>query len=232
MTDMATLTPKARELLEKSRSALRPSPADRDRVESALRSQLGPSALPLDMSTAPLPRALGWKLVSGGALGACLVGGALFFAFEPRTKPAAVVPAPTVSAAIADAPSAQSSDAASAAAVETAAPSTPAAAPTSSSAPAVQSAPRRQDHLAQEVALLSQATSALNAGRAQDALKLLDEHQREFPNGVLSVERRGAKAQALCALGRLSEGRAELSHLAAGSPAAARASQVCRAPAK
>ncbi|HEX3773838.1 MAG TPA: hypothetical protein VHV51_05190 [Polyangiaceae bacterium] len=229
---MAALTPKARALVEKSRGALRPTPADRDRVEAALRAQLGPLALPLDTG-ATLPRALGWKLVSVSALGACLVGGALFFAFKARTKPTPAEPA-LPSSTVVDAPAAQPSATASGAPVETALSAAPSAAAASNSAPALASAPRRQDHLAQEVLLLSRATSALNAGRAQDALKLLDEHQREFPNGVLSVERRGAKARALCALGRVSEGRAELSHLASGSPAAARASQVCQmsAPAK
>ena len=84
-----------------------------------------------------------------------------------------------------------------------------------------------QDGLAQEVALLTRATSDLRAGRAADALKALDEHQRKFPNGVLSVERRAARAQALCSLKRVSEGRAELTRLAPQSPAAARAKQVC-----
>jgi hypothetical protein len=79
------------------------------------------------------------------------------------------------------------------------------------------------------VALLSRATSALRAGRAAEALKALDEHRRKFPNGTLSEERRAARAQALCSLGRIDEGRAELSLLAPRSPAAARASQVCDA---
>src|SRR6185369_7565739 len=90
-------------------------------------------------------------------------------------------------------------------------------------------APPVQDRLAEEVALLSRATSALRAGRAAEALKFLDEHQRKFPKGVLGVERRGARAQALCALKRVGEGRAELARLAPQSPAAGRAKQVCDA---
>jgi len=77
------------------------------------------------------------------------------------------------------------------------------------------------------VALLSRATSALRAGRAADALTLLNEHQHKFPKGVLSEERRAAKAQALCSLGRQTEGRAELARLAPHSPAAIRAQQAC-----
>jgi hypothetical protein len=75
--------------------------------------------------------------------------------------------------------------------------------------------------------LLSRATSDLHRGNAADALKVLNEHGREFPNGLLSEERRGARAQALCLLGRTSEARAELAHLTPQSPAAARAQQVC-----
>ncbi len=74
---------------------------------------------------------------------------------------------------------------------------------------------------------MSRATTALSAGRYADALKALDEHQREFPNGVLSQERRAAKVQALCSLGRVIEGRAQLAHLSAQSPVANRAKQVC-----
>jgi TolA-binding protein len=94
-------------------------------------------------------------------------------------------------------------------------------------------APRRpKDHLAQEVALLSRATSALRAGRAADALKTLNEHQRQFPRGMLAQERRGARAQALCALGRRQEAQADLATLARTapqSPQAARARQACEA---
>jgi len=84
-----------------------------------------------------------------------------------------------------------------------------------------------QDRLAQEVALLARATSDLHAGRAANALKVLDEYQRQFPKGLLTEERRAARAQALCALGRQSEAQAELARLAPQSPAAARAKQVC-----
>jgi len=90
-------------------------------------------------------------------------------------------------------------------------------------------AQRSQDRLAQEVALLSRATSDLRAGRAGAALKSLDEHQRKFPNGMLTVERRAVRAQALCTLKRVNEGRAELSLLAPQSPAAGRAKQLCDA---
>jgi hypothetical protein len=58
-------------------------------------------------------------------------------------------------------------------------------------------------------------------------LKTLDEYQRRFPKGQLTEERRAARAQALCALGRRSEAEGELARLAPQSLAAARAKQVC-----
>jgi hypothetical protein len=91
--------------------------------------------------------------------------------------------------------------------------------------------PRGPDQLTLEVALLSKATSALSSGRAGDALKVLNEHQREFPHGLLGVERRSAKAQALCLLGRLPEGRAELLLLSSQPLAASRVKRVCDAAA-
>jgi hypothetical protein len=43
----------------------------------------------------------------------------------------------------------------------------------------------------------------------------------------LSEERRSARAQALCRLGRVAEGRAEQAHLSPGSPAALQAKHAC-----
>jgi hypothetical protein len=60
-------------------------------------------------------------------------------------------------------------------------------------------------------------------------LKVLDEYQRKFPNGLLALERSAARAQALCALGRHSDAQVELSRLPSQSPAVARAKQVCDA---
>jgi len=83
------------------------------------------------------------------------------------------------------------------------------------------------DTLAQEVRLLSSATSQLGSGQAAGALVALDEHQRRFPSGALREERNAAKARALCMLHRFSEGRAALALLASGSPIASRAKEDC-----
>lgn len=226
---MAALGPKARALVQEGRNALRPAAGDRERIEAALRVHLGPGALPPPSSVAPPPpvgAAAGWQALAAKVLvGAGIAGGALYLAFSDRTPaPPANVSAPpavpTVAAAasnerVSEVPAPTESH-------ETAEPI--AAHPATASSEA---APRARDRLAEEVALLSRATTALRAGRAAEALKTLDEHQSRFPRGALSEERRAAKAQALCSLGRMSEGRAELVRLAPQSPAAARAKQVC-----
>jgi hypothetical protein len=80
---------------------------------------------------------------------------------------------------------------------------------------------------------LSKATGALNAGRAGEALKALDEHQRKFPNGALTEERRGARARALCTLGLRSEAEQELARLARSAPSSPhllQARKLCGTP--
>ena len=226
---MTDLSSKARALVAAGRAGYRPSPVDRERVAAALRTHLGPAELPAQPSPqiAAPPRSLattiGSKGLWGFAVGLGLVGGALFFALRPNPT----VTQPTIASAqavssTAPAASAPSSDPDSTNALPIASSS---ALPVTSALPAVSST--RTDGLAQEVALLSRATSALRAGRAAEALSLLNEHQRKFEKGPLSEGRRAAKAQALCSLGRQTEGRAELARLAPKSPAAVRAQQAC-----
>ncbi len=226
MTLLSLLSPKARALVEAGKGAALPSAADRERIHAALRSRLGPDALGPEASGASTSSGIGagasWPLVAGVVAGLGAVGGMLFFALRspelPERPPAVVRSAITSTEATATASSTP---------LEAPPPppsSTPAVAPSQTPAPAARS---KQDRLAQEVALLSSATKSLNAGRAAEALKTLDEHQRKFPGGLLTEERRAARAQALCSLGRISEGQSELARLAPRSPAAARAKQVC-----
>jgi hypothetical protein len=160
--------------------------------------------------------------VSGVIAGVAAVGGVLFFALsspsEPARIPGSPPPAITAPAVVAEASAAP--------AEAQAPPAPPAAAPIAPDAPAP-STRSKQDRLAQEVALLSSATKRLNAGRPAEALKVLDDHQRKFPGGLLTEERRAARAQALCSLGRVGEAKPELARLTPRSPAAARAQQVC-----
>jgi hypothetical protein len=207
-----------------------PPAGERERLEALLDARLGAGASSPVNPPVPSPaRHLGgWRLVSSLTVGVALVGGAALWGLQgnpgEHAPPPASASAQEQPALPAIAPAAPTVEIEPPSAV---APAHPVKPPVETQAPAQ----RSQDRLAQEVALLSRATSDLRGGRAGAALKLLDEHQRKFPNGMLTVERRAARAQALCALKRVGEGRAELSHLAPQSPAAGRAKQLCDAAA-
>ncbi len=219
---MAALNPKAHALVRAGREGLRPPAGERDRIEALLDARLsGLTPAPRVEPPRP-PRMMGWRFVPPLAIGVALFGGAAYFALRSTAVDA---PAPAVTAA---APLASVS--AQPAEVTPVAPAGVVPEPEPPHKATVEPLPpRADDRLAQEVALLSRAMSDLRSGRAAQALKLLDEHQRKFPKGALGVERRGAKAQALCLLNRVNEGRAELAGLAPQSPAAGRAKQVCDA---
>jgi hypothetical protein len=212
---MTDLGPRARDLLAAGRSAYRAQPDDRERIASALRARLGPESLPPSAAQASALRLARWQLVGasiGTGLAATLV---TFWALgtQPTARPAqrtAAVP--------------------SSAQQPTSAPEPVPDAPTRAEQPARPTAARsgaRPDSLAQEVQLLARATRSMRAGQTARALSTLDEHQRRFPNGALSEERRTARAQALCALGRVDEGRAEQARLPPRSPSEARAARAC-----
>jgi hypothetical protein len=218
---MSDLSPRARQVLQSS--VKQATPADRDRIQNALHARLGVATLSASEGKGLSPAHTRWPFVSSVIVGVGLIGGALFL--MTRHGPEVTIPArsavavTTGSAAPVAVPPVESDPVALPAAP--AAPELP--------APSARPAP---DRLAQELAFLERATSALHAGRASNALKVLDEYQRKFPNGLLALERSAARAQALCSLGRRSEAQTELSRLPAQSPSVARAKQVCAASSK
>lgn len=221
---MKDLGPDARALVRAGRAAGRPSAADRERNFEALRERLGDAAFMDDASHLPLRAARTLPTTAALAgVGVAVIAGALFFALRDRSepsRPAAApmnVPALPIPSTFRAAPSA---------------PPVPAASPETSAAPQAPAAPtppaaRRTSTLSLEVAILSRAASSLRAGRPAEALKAVDEHQSKFPNGLLVEERRAARAQALCALGRRSEAEADLARLSSSSPQAVRARKAC-----
>jgi len=224
---MSELGPRAREILRSGRELNRPTDADRERVDKALRERLGAALLLMEAGKAPPTFRPRWPFVASCVVGAGLVGGGIFFvtrrpSFVSSGPPAVVSAVASSRAAVPSPP-----------AIQPPVPETPeapkASALVSSERPVTASARSVDDRLSQEVVLLARATSSLHSGRAADALKTLDEYQRRFPNGKLTEERRAARAQALCALGRQSEAESELARLAPNSLAAARAKQVCDA---
>ena len=240
------LSSKARALIQADRDAHRPTAADRERITAALRARLGSSVLPLE---APIRSRLlsSRQRRSATAFGMCVVGSMLFLSRRPsttmapatqlRNKPALVAlsatalamsPEPQLPSEVA-APARTTAPAQAAAPAHATAPTRHRMAPTAARRPLLDAAapPAAPDPLAEEVRLLSNAMSQLSSGQAELALLVLEEHQRRFSSGALSDERNAAKARALCALHRFSEGRAALAPLSAGTPLAARAKQDC-----
>lgn len=225
---MSELSPEARGLVDDGHSVLRPSSGDRARVRSALAARLGAASLLLPhQASAAAPKALvTWSklhtVLAGVGAGLAVAGSYLAVQSSvdpvaaPPVKPPAVAPLPARPPA---------------APVSTAARANPEV-DTPEPEPAVP-ASRKQtpaDPLAEEVAILSRATSLLRAGNPGEGLRLLNEHQRKFPKGRLAEERRAARIQALCALGRRPEAEAELARLARSSPRSphlARAQRAC-----
>jgi hypothetical protein len=221
---MSHLSPSAQSLVRGAAKAARPSDADRARVLESLRGRLGDAAVLGGTGAVASKGTAGalWVKVSALTFGIGVVAYGLVVALRPA--PLAMGAHTATSTVAVDVAPVASQD-------------VPAPEPTGSPAPTTNATGetrttnrRAPDHLAQEVALLSRATSDLRAGRASDALKALDEHQSKFPNGVLAEERSAARAQALCALGRRGEAEVELARLARTapqSPQAARAREAC-----
>lgn len=75
--------------------------------------------------------------------------------------------------------------------------------------------------LAEEVALLDRAATALRAGDAAHALQWLADHERRFSAGHLVDVRKAHRVRALCRLGRDAQARAEAAALRREHPSSA-----------
>ncbi len=146
-----------------------------------------------------------------GATAAVVLGGddAPVLAARPGLAPMRGLPAP-VAAAIEppaeEAPPEIDEASTTEAAVPIAAPARPSArTPVRATKPAV--AKPSVDPVAEEVALLAEARSALGAGEASRAIGLLARHRKRFPDGLLARERDVSWITALCVLGRADEAR-------------------------
>ena len=226
---MSALSFKARAVIEQAREEMRPAVGERERLEALLDAQIGaPPASDMKPASSPAIHANAWRWVTSLTVGTALVGGAAFLSLRPNVAQKVATPAVSAAAVRVTPPEAPPTPSP---VVEAQPPVALEAVP--SAKPATEAKPPGPvpDALAQEVSLLSRATSDLRSGRAGAALKLLDEHQRKFPNGMLAVERQAVRAQALCTLKRVSEGRAAIAQLAPQSPAAGRAKQLCDAAA-
>ena len=213
---MTELSPRARALFEAGRQSLQPTEQDRQRNLQALARHIDG----LEPTPEPAPRAgtpvsgLGLPGITAIVVGLALVGAGVFRLGRPQSHetPLAAIPsAPLVSASPPSASALEVPAPSAAAAASEVAPvdvstTARASARSSTGAPA-------GDRLAEEVALLSAAERDLRAGQYQDALRVLNEHRRKFPQGALAQERIAARVQALCGLGRAGEAQTELARL-------------------
>lgn len=237
------LSREAKALFGVGRAANQPTPEDEARILAALLPRLPvPSGSAQTVSwSARSRRAWKWRVAAGLGIGLAAAAALQLAKGGDKGSPAVSVSEPRRQVA----PNLESSNVPSEEESDIPEASFPrdirervANAPTSTtSAPEEVRAPRSppiapsslgdDNHLAEEVALLSRATSALRSGNSSEALATLAEHQRRFPRGVLSQQRHAARAQALCQLGRKTEAKTELAKLAKSSPLAARTRQAC-----
>jgi hypothetical protein len=230
---MSDLSPEMKQLVMAGKSASRPSAADSARILEALRARLGDAAVLPETGQAAAGSSSGFlfgKAAAIGIAGLAVVGGLWFFAARDHrvvsSEPQSV---PSVAAAISAEPSLVPVVTASSA------PDSPQLAPETvanlgkvdRADPRAVDSHRVRDNLSEEVAILSRAETELHSGKPEAALRLLNEHERKFGNGLLTEERIAARVQALCALGRTTEADAQLARLSPKSVQGEQARQAC-----
>ena len=241
---MDELNPNARALLNAARSFDDPSDSDQERVRAAVLMRVTSVAA---VGAATITAA---KASSAAASAAPLVAGslastALFSGVAAKVGAAVVIGALASGAYVAFRPSAPKAPVAQPAAVAAAtpaldepvapAPAEPAAAdvaslPTEEAKPAPVRARNRSADLEGEMKLLRQADGALRRGDTADALVALNKHAAQYPGGLLSQEREGVRAIALCRSGSVAQGQSAAQRFlsaAAKSPLASRIRSAC-----
>jgi hypothetical protein len=240
---MTDLSPESKALIELARADDEPNAVDRARVRRALGASLA-TGLAVSSATsaaagAGLKAAAGVGLSGtmkiamwvgvGMAVGALTTTTAMVALRSPAAAPTSVTrPAPreaspvvTASPPVEETPVVEPSSTATIPLEVTSKP-TPSRAPQPS-----------PSSLAAEMRLLETARAALSGGDARRALELIQEHEREFPGGSLSEERRASKVFALCELGRRAEAAraaAEFLRIAPASPLRGRVLDSCAFP--
>ncbi len=248
---MDDLNPNTRALLDAARSFDDPTDADRDRVRAGVMMRIGGVAAvgtaaitaakssSAAASVAPvIANALGGTSIFGGVLAkvgiavvlAGVVGSGAYVAFRPAHR----APAPVVAAALSPVAAAVAPP-----------PAVPVAPSIDSEAAAVDPADLPLDDvkpsparvgrahsadLEGEMKLLRTADAALRGGDSAGALAALNKHAALYPTGVLSQEREGVRAIALCTGGSLSQGQNAAQRFlaqAAKSPLASRIRAAC-----
>jgi hypothetical protein len=205
------------QLLELLRRSDLPTATDRDRIrrnvalQVAAGASLATALVAAEHSSwfAKIWAASGWfKAATVAATLAAAAGGVTAVISAKTTRPPPVdATAPAVQVRSISRQETKNPSAAAEPKLDAPAESAPASVRAGSAAPK-SSARAATASLEAELELIGQAQRALKAGRAQDALRALDEHQRRFPAGSLSFERAGVRPIALCQAGNVEEGRA------------------------
>lgn len=248
---MSDLSPWSRQLIASARGSDDPTADAKHRVHEAVLRSAGASP-PDDPSAAKteIARSVGQgmalKVVLPAAL-AVAVGGA--WVASNRAGPsdgtgavasavpvASPPPSPTLEPSPPADPADPSGDFQPPFVMATAATSAAIPAPQTSTRPPATSTPRAgissrpASSLEEEVRLIREAQGALQGGDARTALRRLDEHERRFPSGMLTLERSGLRAVALCqegAPGADASARAFVEKHG-GTPMAVRVRAACR----
>ena len=197
---MDELSPRARALLEAAQGSDDPKPSDAARVRQTVLLRIGSAGFGALLFTLCVERA---KALLGAALPklfavALLAAGSSALSQHFRASAAQ---------AQADLPSAVALPEAPAwvpRSVPQATPDPALVAPTpEASTPKPVAAPKAlpRDNLEAEMRWVRAADVALRAGNAKLALSLLNQHAREFPNGLLAEEREGLRVVAGCQSG-------------------------------
>jgi hypothetical protein len=209
-------------LIRAGRSALQPTLIDRERVAGALRARLDAASNGLrPAASLAMSHGLAWPTLSALVVGLAVGGLVVASSFPNKEAPApgvllaapAALPPPPSTVQVAAVPAALP-------AVEQ---------PPTAEVARAQSRKPAADNLAEEVEILSRAQTELHLGGFAGALRILEEHARRFQRGTLAPERRAARIQALCGLGRTTEAAGELARLAPGSLHEGRAREACAA---
>ena len=243
---MDELNPHARALLDAANTFDDPTDMDRDRVRAAVLMRVG-SVAAVGTATIAAAKASSAAASAGPLLASTLTSAALFSGAAAKLGAVVVIGAlATAGAYVAfrsahpTAPAVKPASAPVAAPVAAIAPqaapdSSPAAVdavdlPTDDAKPSPAHPHSRAADLEGEMKLLRQADAALRRGDSAAALAALNKHAALYPTGVLSQEREGVRAIALCSAGSMSQGQAAARRFlaqASKSPLSSRIRSAC-----
>ncbi len=222
---MHGLSPRARKLLTDARR-VSPPPLAKSAVRQAVASSVaaGVTVAAVEATAASLGASAAGAAAGGKSLlamvgiwgGVGMVAGLAASAVSLAVLPSASPEPPATTSVVAT----RASTAAPVARAS-AAPVAPEPPPAPSVAPASRTMSLPGPSVAQELRLLAEARAALRDGDPERALVLTDRHRARFGAGAMTEEALAARILALCALGRVEEGRAasaQLERLAPSSP--------------